>query len=351
LRFLFKNDTFLFSELLEDVIDDNLVIEKLESSNKGDYRCIGRNKFGSAKLDFSIDIYEPAKIIQSMEEDENGNVALTCTVRGFPLPVVSWTSNGHVLTTTSKLDVTSTFKTSKDDVIYFDGFGNGISHQNPFKINQKSDKINVKLTKVDSKTLKLDICLNKSRSFLHLKQFRCYSFNALGHDEKTIEIVVKQKPFNSQKNQLQEYNLEIMEHMPLFLDCLIGGYPKPQIIWFKEDSEIKSSENVKFVSDQKILNIQEASLENSGNYSCIGTNELGKYILNYRVRVLPAPKIPKKSKMDIKTVEILAGNDVTLKCMSKSTSLAKVNWIRFEGFKTNGKNVLLKDQSNNLVSC
>ncbi|XP_070501615.1 hemicentin-1-like [Chironomus tepperi] len=342
----FKNN-----ELLEDILDDSIVIDQLTMSDKGTYRCIGRNKFGSTKLDFTIDIYEPAQIIQSTEEDENGNVALSCITKGYPLPVVSWTTNGHVLTSTSKLDITSTFKSSNDDVIYFDGFGNGISHQNPFKINHFNDNGLAKLTKIDSRTLRLDISLHKSRQFLHLKQFRCYSFNALGHDEKTVEIVVKQKPHNIQKNQLKEYNIEIMEHMPLNLDCVIDGYPKPQIIWLKEGKRVESSNDVKFINDRKILSISEASLNDAGNYSCIGTNELGKCDLNYRVRVLPAPKIQIRNivKEKVETFDVLRETDVTLKCLVNRPSSAKISWMLFDNLKSKSKNSLLKDESNDLV--
>ena len=349
--------------MIEDVMDDHLVIEKIKLSDQGKYRCIGRNELGSARIDFVFDVYEPAQILRAVEEERSGkedmSVKLSCTVRANPLPIVSWTFNGHIYTTTSRVKVEEVFSNSTDNVIYFDSFGNGINYLDPFKLQISSEKYYSKLTKIDSKTLKLDLIYKDPRDILHLRQFDCYTFNALGRDKRSVDIKVKQKPFIEKQNMAKQKNLEILEHMPMELNCLAEGYPKPEITWYKDGQEIHSNETIKLIDNQRILSIPETYLWNSGTYKCVAENDEGKLEVNFNVIILSPPRITSTSisespiveikSENMETIDVIRGRDVNLKCFVEASPKPKIHWLKLDDYKSPMQNTIVGEGLNYLV--
>ncbi|XP_070504621.1 hemicentin-2-like [Chironomus tepperi] len=283
------------NELIEDAVDDHLVIDKIKLSDQGKYTCIGRNELGSAKINYILDVYEPAQILRAVEEEriskDDKSVKLSCTVRANPLPIVSWTFNGHIYTTTSRVKIDEVFTNLTGNVVYFDKFGNGINFLDPFKLSTSSEKYYSMLTKIDSKTLKLDMIYKNPKDLLHQRQFNCYTFNALGRDEKSVNINVTQKPYIEKENMIKQKDVEILEHMPMELHCLVEGYPKPQVKWFKDGHEIYNNETIKFIDNRRILTLSETLMWDSGSYKCLAENVDGKLEIIFNVVILSPPKI------------------------------------------------------------
>lgn len=364
---------------MDDEADDYLEIDSLESKHDGTYRCLAKNKFGSTKIEFHIDMYAGAKILFAGEDEiiqrNDHSLKLSCLSSGNPLPIISWTLNGHIVTTTSKLNVEKLFKTVHDDVIYFDGFGNGINYLDPFKIKLTKQKFYSQLTRVDSKTLKLEMIF-KNREKLHSSKFTCYSFNALGRDEKSVEITVNRRPHISDKNLFSVQDQEILEHLPLLLSCLIEAVPEPKITWYKNEHQIYENETIKFLNGNKFLSIDESFSWHSGNYSCVGRNGEGELQLKFNVMILAPPKMSSytiltsennfyndKSKSlrnnssssskedddDENTINVLRGEDVVLECWVEASPRAKIHWVKIYFFDSS-KNEILKEEKNILVN-
>jgi hemicentin len=355
---------------LDDESEDHLEIDSLEISHDGKYKCLAKNKYGSAKIDFQISMYEPAKILTALEEQksfQSGNsLHLSCASRGNPLPVISWTLNGHVMTTTSKLNVDKLFKASQqDNVIYFDGFGNGITYLDPFEVKLSKQKFYSQLTRVDAKTLKLDMIF-KDREKLKNKKFTCYGFNALGRDEKSVEVTVNRKPYVKERNKKITDEIEILEHLPLLLTCLIDGEPEPKITWYKNGHQVYENETLKFLNDKKFLSIPEAFSWNSGNYSCVGKNSEGELEIKFYVTILAPPKFSDytiktidsrfyndrakivKSNENEEVINVIKGEDVILECWTEASPKPKIHWVKLN-LIDGKKNEILKENGNVLV--
>lgn len=354
---------------MDDKTDDHLEIDELKVTDNGVYRCLAKNKIGSVKIDFHINIFESAQITIA-EEDKfsqttDGFLKLSCTSRGSPLPIVSWIMNGHILSSTSKLNIEKLFKTVHDNVVYFDGFGNEINYLNPFNIKLSKQKVFSQLTMIDSKTLKLDLIF-KNREKLSTSKYVCYSFNALGRDEKSVEVIVTKKPHVKEGNKQRMHDQEILEHLPLLLACLIDGVPEPKIKWYKNGMQIYENETIKFLNGNKFLSIAEAYSYNSGNYSCVGENHEGAIELKSQVSILSPPKLidysiqnvfhndlvkstVKQNDKNVVTINVRKGDDAVLECWIESFPKSKIHWIRFNIDDDDKNNELLNEGGNVLV--
>ncbi|CAG9804563.1 unnamed protein product [Chironomus riparius] len=360
LHFWFKDN-----ELLDDEADDTMIIEHLKATDSGKYRCLAKNKLGSAKIEYEISIYQPSKILTINEEStaNEDSLILSCTSKGNPLPIIAWTLNGHILSTTSKMNVEKLLRPENDNRIYFDGYGNGMSLLDPFQLKVSRNKFYSKLLKIDSNTLKLDLIF-KNKKNLHLNKYICYSFNGLGKDEKSIKVTIKQKPHLETQNIFKTSDYEILEQMPLLLNCPIQGYPQPQINWFKNGLKVYENETVEFLKDQQFLRISEANSWNSGNYSCIAKNEEGESELIFNVLVLSPPKILRQPNANYlndenrdnsnhneneERIDVLKGSNVILECTVEASPKAKIHWVKLNFYDSFKGNELLKTEENFLA--
>lgn len=315
---------------------------------------------------------EPAKIITAEEDQKvhrnENSMRLSCTVRGNPLPVVSWISNGHILSTTSKLNLEKLFTTVQVSVIYFNGYGNSITYLDPFKLKMLKDKFYSQLTKLSDKSMKLDVVF-RDRSAKIAGNYQCYGYNALGRDDKTVEVKVYEKPFVNEKQMNQLNDNEVLEGLPLLLTCLISGDPTPKIKWFKENSQLHENDTIKLLNGNRFLSIVETFSWNSGNYSCKGVNELGEKSLSFNVAVLAPPKfidfsvtsstntnrfhndkirIEQKNE-DKNVIKVMKGDDVPMECFAEGSPSPNIHWLKLD-FYDASKNELLDEDENVLVS-
>lgn len=355
---------------MDDESEDHLEIDSLEVSHHGKYKCLAKNKYGSAKIEFQINMYEPAKILTALEEHKiyknDESLRLSCTSRGYPVGILSWTLNGHVITTTSKINLDKLFKVSQlENVLYFDGFGNGITYLDPFEVKLSKQKFYSQLTRIDAKTLKLDLIF-KDREKLKNTKFTCYGFNALGRDEKSVEVTINRKPFVKEKNKKISEEIEILEHLPLLLTCLIDGEPKPEINWFKDGIQVYENETIKFINDKKMLSISEAFSWNSGNFSCIAKNSEGKLEIKFYVNILAPPRFSDytiktfdsryyndkakvvKSESNEEIINVIKGEDVILECWTEASPKPKTHWVKLN-LMDGKKNEILKESGSVMV--
>ncbi|XP_062289120.1 pro-neuregulin-2, membrane-bound isoform-like [Scomber scombrus] len=72
--------------------------------------------------------------------------------------------------------------------------------------------------------------------------------------------------------------LIVDEGSKLTVKCEATGNPAPTYRWFKDGNELKKSKKVRIKSSQKNSRVQinRAKLEDSGNYTCVVENQLGK---------------------------------------------------------------------------
>lgn len=79
----------------------------------------------------------------------------------------------------------------------------------------------------------------------------------------------------------------IVEKASVELSCRVSGTPEPQIEWYKDRKLIKSGRHYKMTRDGSkcTLTIQEAFLEDSGNYMCRAINVISSVTTEAELRV------------------------------------------------------------------
>ena len=276
--------------------------------------------------------------------------------------MLSWVLNGHILSTTSKIDTQKLFSAAHDSTVYFNGHGNSIRYLDHLAIKRSLDKFYSQLTKLNDKTVKLDIVF-KERRRQSAGSYNCYAYNALGRDERAVEVNVHEKPFVNEQQLKQLHDNEVLEGLPLLLSCLISGEPTPQITWYKNNLQLHENDTFKLLNENRFLSVAETFPWHSGNYSCKGVNDVGQEQISFQVVVLSPPKfinyyeptqvndqpivVQKIKTKEVKTVT--KGDDLTLECFSKGFPEPKVHWLQLNPFDSN-KNELLEVDENIFVS-
>uniref|UniRef100_A0A3Q2P3A1 Myopalladin n=1 Tax=Fundulus heteroclitus TaxID=8078 RepID=A0A3Q2P3A1_FUNHE len=70
---------------------------------------------------------------------------------------------------------------------------------------------------------------------------------------------------------------EVPEGTKVQLDCIVSGYPAPEVRWFCEGKELENSPDIQILTDGELhsLIIAEAFEEDTGRYSCFASNVYG----------------------------------------------------------------------------
>lgn len=359
--------SFSLHSTLLDETNKFLEIEKIKLKDDGVYKCIGKNSWGRESIEFHLKILDGAKITKTEIIEENSrnekSIRLSCLASGNPMPIISWISNGHILSTTSKLNFEKLLSAVDENSIYFTGHGQGITYLDPQKL--RKNNFYSELTMIDEKTIKLDIVF-REKSEKIAGNYKCYAYNALGRNENSVDVEVLKEPYINEDDRIYK-EIEILENLPLLINCPIDGRPQPSITWFKDHRQIYENETVKFLSSNRFLSISEAFSWNSGNYSCKGANKLGEKLMEFNVKILAPPKFidftilsPKRKFYSDKIIaqntfhnrnimKVMQGDDVTLECFADGFPKPQIHWLKIDFYERNKKEIL-EDDENILVS-
>lgn len=82
---------------------------------------------------------------------------------------------------------------------------------------------------------------------------------------------------------------EIFEGSRVRLDCIIIGQPEPEVIWYHDERPVKESADFQllFQGDKCSLIIEEAYLEDGGEYKAVAINSAGEATSQCKVTVTP----------------------------------------------------------------
>lgn len=103
--------------------------------------------------------------------------------------------------------------------------------------------------------------------------------------------------------QLPLKNICVFEGKSVRLDCVIVGQPEPEVIWYHNNRPVKESEDVQllFQGDRCTLIIQEAYLEDIGDYRVVAINSAGEASSSCELSVTPLNEFEpaaKRSQVD-----------------------------------------------------
>jgi hypothetical protein len=296
----FKNET---EELTPN---DNLQIESTEQTsilkllkcssndNGNSYQCKIVNDLGDAISNKALLNITRGPIFELEPQDQkvlkDKEVKYECIIKANPKPTVSWLMNGKEITNKDGIRV------EKD---------------------ANKDKYSIVIPKV---------AINAS--------FTVKANNEFGTIEKTVELDVLEAP--KSLNKLD--NITVNEGESAKYTIKLGGKPKPQVKWFKDDEEIITNEEYEIIEtseDEVSLIIKSCkSPNNLGNYYAKLINEHGEITTNKSI--ITINRSPKFLSQPSNSVAVL---DTTAKfeCVVDANPKPKLIWL------LNDKELTVKD--------
>nr|XP_055041763.1 hemicentin-1 isoform X2 [Misgurnus anguillicaudatus] len=205
-----------------------LQISKAKVEDSGTYMCVAQNPAGTALGKTKLRVQVPPVItsyIKAYTVALDGSVTLQCNSEGFPTPSITWYKDGQPLSESVRQRVLSTGALQ-------------IAFAQPGDTGR----------------------------------YTCTAANVAGSISLEMSLTVQIPP----SIRSGESELTVVENTQALLTCLAEGVPQPTISWEKDDIPLTDTTGEYTILPTGELLIDAAQPEDSGSYTCVGTNSVGQ---------------------------------------------------------------------------
>ncbi|KAK7869432.1 hypothetical protein R5R35_008161 [Gryllus longicercus] len=298
-----------FKVLFKDEEDSlALVFQHVTPDDAGLYTCVASTSTG--KIACSAELTVQGSVNQLMKEPEvpkivtdtkstevslGGSAMMELKVGGFPRPDIKWFKDGKEVQTGGR----------------------------------------IRLLYEDEETISLII---KGVTVADAGKYKITAKNELGEDSMEVELFVKAPP--KIKTEVEDKACMINETYKLTIE--VEGMPVPDVKWYKDGQEIKSSDRIKVTkesSESYSLTITKTTLEDTGSYSVVASNEISQTSKFWKFTVNAGPEFVKSLE---KMVECREADTVILETKVTGTPQPEVKWVKDgEEIKSDGKRITI----------
>jgi hemicentin len=270
--------------------DDNtyaLNIKQIQSTDKGIYKVILNNSEGEISSQSNVNVYVPPVISSlpaKIDGVQGGDIVIACQVSGHPKPEIMFLKD--------KKDVTTLEDKSRFQIEY----------------DERSNEVRLRI----SNLLEDD----QGKYTIRAKN------PAQTVEEQTNVIVSAALSF---VEQLQD--TDVTSGQTLLLTCRCQGIPKPDIKWYQNDIEIKSTTKQKIESKPdgtQTLAINRVDLTDGGDFKVVATNDQGSVTSTCHVDVLMKPKIESKPQ----DMQVLINEQAQLSVKLSGVPKPTIQWLK-----------------------
>ena len=173
-------------------------------------------------------------------------LTISCQATGFPAPTITW---------------------KKDR-------GQGALNTRPYSFSNNRGNLHINSTREGDSGI-----------------YSCIASNMVGVQSKDIIVKVQEPPrivgefTGSGSQSIQQVNGGVIP-----LECPTTGYPKPQVVWFK-DNQILDPLDVD-IDGNGTLYLNNVSPQDSGEYVCMAVNDAGNTSITFQVSIIGKCLIP-----------------------------------------------------------
>nr|XP_056703712.1 neuronal cell adhesion molecule isoform X22 [Euleptes europaea] len=262
-----------------------LKIIDITEADSGKYKCLARNRLGSAHHVITVTvkaapywIREPTNLVLS--PGEHGN--LICRANGNPKPSISWLANGVLI---------------------------AIAPEDPSR-------------RVDGDTIIFTDVQERSSAV-----YQCNASNEYGYllANAFVNVLAVPPRILTSRNQLYQ----VIANKHALLHCAFFGSPVPTIEWFKGvKGSILQGEHYVF-HNNGTLEIPVAQKDSSGTYTCVAGNKLGKVQNEVQLEIKEPTMIIKQPEYKM----VQRNGQVSFECTIKydPTLIPTVTWLKDNG--------------------
>ncbi|XFG08582.1 hypothetical protein AB1E19_012206 [Capra hircus] len=260
-----------------------LQISIAEKSDAGLYSCMASNVAGTAKKDYSLQVYTRPTISNSGSHPtevivtRGKSVSLECEVEGIPQPAVTWMKDGRPLTK-----------------------GRGMEIMGEGRVVQLK---NVHVSDTG--------------------RYVCVAMNIAGMTDRKYDLSVHTPPSIIGNHRTPE-NISVVEKSSVSLNCEASGIPLPSITWLKDGWPVNLSSSLRILSGGRILRLIRTRTEDAGHYTCVVRNAAGEERKIFRLSVLVPPRIMGENAFE--DVKVKEKQSVTLTCEVTGNPVPEITW-------------------------
>ncbi|XP_049330220.1 neuronal cell adhesion molecule a isoform X17 [Astyanax mexicanus] len=262
-----------------------LKIIEVTEADAGDYRCLARNRLGSAQHIITVVvkaapfwISAPRNLILAPKETG----MLICHVGGNPKPTITWSVNGVPI------------------------------ENSP---NDPSRKVE------DNKIILSDVQAGSSAVY------QCNASNEFGYllANAFVNVLAEPPRVLTPPNNLYQ----VISNRQAMLDCASFGSPIPKITWFKDGQTAILDGDSYVLHENGSLQINPAQPLNSGKYTCVATNTLGNKENHVFLEVKEPTRILKQPEYKV----VQRGSRAVFECKVKHdpSLIPTLTWLKDNG--------------------
>ncbi|KAI7799480.1 hemicentin-1 isoform X1 [Triplophysa rosa] len=254
----------------------SLEVQRVAPDDAGWYTCIAANEGGISSSRLYLHVQEPPVVTvdpwnQTFRSGQE--VGIRCSAKGYPAPMVVWTHNDMFIMGSSRHRMT------------LDG---------TLVIRNMEPK--------DAGT------------------YGCLASNIAGTDTQTSILTYIESP------QVTVPHAEMLIGLgqTVVLECRVTGVPHPDVIWYKDDVQLRSSAFLSVDPQRGTLSIQKAQDKHAGDYTCVAVNTAGSAQGYITLDVGSAPQFTRKPS----DLSADIGTNVTLPCHAQGHPEPQLSWRR-----------------------
>ena len=234
-----------------DGVTASLSFKETRADDKGEYKCVATNNFGSASCTASLTVMVISKPdfkekMKGVEVIEGDTATFDVLVVGYPEPSVEW--------------FRGTTKLKSDD-----------------RVEIKEDQENNRFSLSIGDAKREDAGM-----------YKCVAANEAGKTTVRADLAVKERLFAPEFAEGQpEAPITVTEGDEVNLNVTINGKPKPDVKWYKDDRPLRENNrlDIKARGDKYSVVILGIRAEDSGVYKCEAKSKMGTVTRTFDVRV------------------------------------------------------------------
>ncbi|KAM6165457.1 hemicentin-1 [Erethizon dorsatum] len=256
-----------------------LQLIKAETEDSGRYTCVASNDAGEVSKHFILKVLEPPHINGSEETGEisvivNNPLELTCIASGIPAPKITWMKDGRPLLQTDQVQ-----------------------------------------------SLRGNVVLRISSAQVEdTGRYTCLASSPAGDDDKEYLVRVHVPPNIAGTDEPQD--VTVLQNRQVTLECKSDAVPPPVILWLRNGDRLQATPRVRILSGGRYLQINNADLGDTANYTCVASNIAGKTAREFVLTV----NVPPNIKGGPHSLVILLNKSITLECLAEGVPTPRITW-------------------------
>ncbi|XP_057363933.1 hemicentin-1 isoform X3 [Manis pentadactyla] len=252
---------------------------KAETEDSGRYTCIASNEAGEVSKHFILKVLEPPHINGSEEPVEisvivNNPLELNCIASGIPAPKITWMKDGRPLPQMNQVQT----------------LGGG------------------------------EVLQISSAQVEDTGRYTCLASSPAGDDDKEYLVRVLVPPNIAGTGESQDFT--VLQNRQLTLECKSDAVPPPVITWLKNEERLQPTPRVRILSGGRYLQINNADLSDTANYTCVASNIAGKMTREFILTV----NVPPNIKNGPQGLVIHLNKSTVLECFAEGVPTPRITW-------------------------